>query len=50
MSTTKKPDYVTFCVSTYPSDLASLDAKVDEAKAAGWSKASRSSLIRAART
>ncbi len=49
MSTAKKkPDYVTFCVSTYPNDLAALDAKVAEAKAAGWSKASRSSLIRAA--
>lgn len=49
MSTAKtKPDYVTFCVSTYPADLKALDAKVDAARAAGWPKASRSSLLRAA--
>ncbi len=41
-------DFVTLCISTYPRELNALDAKVAEAKRAGWSKASRSSLIRAA--
>jgi hypothetical protein len=45
---TYAPDFVKFCASTYPADLAALDAKVAEAKRAGWTKASRSSLIRAA--
>lgn len=38
----------TLCVSTYTEDLAALDAKVAELKAAGHRRASRSSLIRAA--
>ena len=36
------------CVSTYDADLAALDAKVREARAAGHRRATRSSLIRAA--
>ena len=45
---TKGVDYVTLCISTYPSDLAQLDAKVAELRDAGWPRASRSSVIRAA--
>ena len=40
--------YKVICISTYPEDLAELDAKVAAAKRAGWSKASRSSVLRAA--
>ena len=36
------------CISTYDADLAALDAKVREARAAGHRRATRSSLIRAA--
>jgi len=42
------PNFVTLCISTYPRELAALDAKVAAAKRAGWTRASRSSLIRAA--
>ena len=38
----------TLCVSTYTDDLAALDAKVKQLRAAGFRRASRSSLIRAA--
>lgn len=38
----------TLCISTYDADLAALDAKVAELRAAGHRRASRSSLIRAA--
>jgi hypothetical protein len=41
-------NFVKLCISTYPRELDALDAKVDAAKRAGWTKASRSSLIRAA--
>ncbi len=41
-------DYVTVCISTYPNDLAELDAKVEAIKAAGYQKANRSWLIRQA--
>jgi hypothetical protein len=41
-------DYVVICVSTYPRELAKLDAMVDELKRGGNRKASRSSLIRLA--
>ena len=36
------------CISTYDADLAALDAKVAELRAAGHRRATRSSLIRAA--
>lgn len=41
-------DYVTICVSTYPRELAKLDALVDEFKRSGDRKMSRSALIRLA--
>ena len=40
--------FTTYCVSTYTEDLATLDALVRAAKARGYRKATRSSLIRAA--
>ena len=40
--------YRVISISTYPEDLAALDAKVAAAKRAGWPKASRSSVLRAA--
>lgn len=40
--------FTTYCVSTYTGDLATLDEKVAAAKARGYTKATRSSLIRAA--
>ena len=40
--------YVTICVSSYPSDVAQLDAIVDTLKTAGFTKASRSWVIREA--
>lgn len=40
--------YVTFCASTYPSDLAAMDAVVDRARVAGVRRANRSWLIREA--
>ena len=36
------------CISTYDADLAALDAKVAELRAAGHRRTTRSSLIRAA--
>lgn len=40
--------YVTFCISSYPPDVAQLDAIVDALKAAGFAKASRSWVLREA--
>lgn len=40
--------YATICVSTYHDDLAALDATVAEFKRKGFTRASRSSVIRAA--
>lgn len=41
-------DYLIVTISTYPEDLAKLDAKVAELRRLGHTRASRSSLIRAA--
>jgi hypothetical protein len=44
-----KPDhYQVICISLYTDDLANLDAVVDELKRRGHTKASRSSVLRAA--
>lgn len=44
-----KPDhYKVICISLYTEDLAHLDAAVDELKQRGHTKASRSSVLRAA--
>lgn len=40
--------YVTITISTYPRDLAKLDAMVAELKRRGFTKANRSALIRVA--
>jgi hypothetical protein len=40
--------YKVICISMYKKDLARLDALVDDLKARGMTKASRSALIRAA--
>lgn len=40
--------YATICVSTYHDDLTALDAAVAELKRKGYTRASRSSVIRAA--
>lgn len=42
------PRYVVVCISTYRDDLAALDAAVAELKRQGFTRASRSSVIRAA--
>ena len=44
----KPQHYKVICISMYTKDLAKLDALVDELKASGVTKASRSALIRAA--
>jgi hypothetical protein len=44
----KDTAYATICVSTYHDDLAALDATVAEFKRKGFTRASRSSVIRAA--
>jgi hypothetical protein len=49
MSNTEK-SYRCICISIYTSDLEQLDAKVEELKRRGWSKATRSHLIRLALT
>jgi hypothetical protein len=41
-------DYMILTISTYPSDLARLDAKVAELRKMGHRRANRSMLIRAA--
>jgi hypothetical protein len=41
-------DFVSICISTYPEDLAKLDAKVAELRRLGNRRANRSLLIRAA--
>ena len=44
-----RPDhYKVICISLYNDDLSALDAKVDELKKRGFTKANRSALIRAA--
>lgn len=44
-----KPEhYKVICISTYTSDLAKLDATVAELKRRGFTKASRSGVLRAA--
>jgi hypothetical protein len=48
---TKKPrptHYKVICISMYMRDIADLDAKVAELKRRGWTKASKSQLIRLA--
>jgi hypothetical protein len=40
--------WIVVCISTYPEDLAELDAKVEQLKARGHRKANRSALIRLA--
>jgi hypothetical protein len=50
-ATTKKPrptHYKVICISMYMRDIADLDAKVAELKRRGWTKASKSQLIRLA--
>jgi hypothetical protein len=44
----KPTHYKVICISMYNRDLARLDAFVDDLKARGMTKASRSALIRAA--
>jgi hypothetical protein len=44
----KPTHYKVICISMYTKDLERLDALVDELKARGMTKASRSALIRAA--
>jgi hypothetical protein len=47
----KKPrptHYKVICISMYMRDIADLDAKVAELKRRGWTKASKSQLIRLA--
>jgi hypothetical protein len=44
----KPTHYKVICISMYTRDLARLDALVDDLKARGMTKASRSALIRAA--
>ena len=44
----KPTHYKVICSSIYKSDLARLDAKVDELRRRGWTKANRSKLIRVA--
>jgi hypothetical protein len=47
----KKPrptHYKVICISMYTRDIADLDAKVTELKRRGWTKASKSQLIRLA--
>jgi hypothetical protein len=44
----KPTHYKVICISMYTKDLERLDALVDELKARGLTKASRSALIRAA--
>ena len=44
----KPTHYKVICISLYTKDLERLDALVDELKARGMTKASRSALIRAA--
>jgi hypothetical protein len=44
----KPQHYKVICISMYTKDLTQLDALVDELKARGVTKASRSALIRAA--
>ena len=47
----KKPrptHYKVICISMYTRDIADLDAKVAELKRRGWTKASKSQLIRLA--
>lgn len=45
---TDAPRYVTLCISTYPEDLAALDAAVAQCTRAGIPKMSRSRLMRIA--
>lgn len=47
-SPTTKPTWVTLCISTYPEDLAKIDALVAELRARGHRRVSRSSAIRTA--
>ena len=42
------PGYKVVCISIYNDDLAELDDRVDDLKARGATKASRSALIRCA--
>jgi hypothetical protein len=44
----KPTHYKVICISMYTKDLSRLDALVDDLKARGMTKASRSALIRAA--
>ena len=44
----KPAHYKVICISLYTKDLEALDARVDELKARGITKANRSALIRAA--
>jgi hypothetical protein len=44
----KPAHYKVICISLYNDDLSRLDAMVDELKARGFTKASRSALIRMA--
>jgi hypothetical protein len=46
----KPSHYKVICISMYMQDLTKLDAMVDELKARGLTKASRSALIRFARS
>jgi hypothetical protein len=49
LRTPPRPDhYKVICISLYNEDLTALDAKVDELKSRGFTKANRSALIRAA--
>lgn len=45
---TRPTHYKVICISMYTRDLEELDAKVDALKARGWTKASKSMLIRLA--
>lgn len=44
----KPTHYKVICISMYTRDIAELEAKVDELKARGWTKANKSQLIRLA--
>lgn len=43
-----EPRFLTLCISTYPEDLAVMDAMVDQCKRAGLTRMSRSQLLRIA--
>lgn len=43
-----EPRFLTLCISTYPEDLAALDAAVANCQRAGLTRMSRSQLLRIA--